>query len=500
MKITYGKKEILKKELFAVLEIFDCLSDDEYRPFVLFLKSPFFNRDEVLILLFERLRTARVKSSSNIRGKDLIRKLYEIEEEEAGVQKLSDGLKKLEQLLQTYIVHAEVEHEEQQALRLLTAGLKKRKNTELFYRAATKYEKRLQEEPVTIMRLHAEWWLDHQRYFHQNLRQNRSDIKWFESSDHKLDQFTQLTKLRYLCESFNRRNVLNEGFTVKIPIYLLQRLSPESTTPEVIWLYERIVPLIEHAYDRISTRKLLHHFIHKYDQLAAADQIVLAKLLYNVLLRGINIDDAPETSELLVRLSKFIAVNQLYLFEGVISDDEYLNIAIMSGVAGAFKFQSYFIETYAPYLEDHTRDRAWQFAWVYRNFQLDHYPAAIKGLKSLFPPHTQGEDKYMFRAKALLLRSYTGCYLRGHYECYEDFVRADNNFRHFLTRHDRLNSRYYNSYHNMALFCNALVQARNQHQLGPEAASLLENKLSVLKPLIGRSWLEKQIQLIRNGG
>lgn len=499
MKITYGKKEILKKELLAVLEIFDCLSDDEYRSFSLFLKSPFFNREEVLHSLFERLRTARVKSSTNLRGKDLIRKLYEIEEEEAGVQKLGDGLKKLEQLLQTFIIQAEVNNDSQQALRLLTIGLKKRKNTELFYRAAARYEKLIQEEPVTIMRLHAEWWLDHQRYFHQNLRQNRSDIKWFELSDHKLDQFTQLTKLRYLCESFNRRNVLNEGFTVKIPVYLLQQLSKEGSTPEVIWLYERIVPLIEHAYDRVQTRKLLHHFIHKYDQLAPADQIVLAKLLYNVLLRGINVDHAPETSDLLVRLSKFIALNQLYLFEGVISDDEYLNIAIMSGVGGAFKFQSYFIEEYAPYLEDHTRDRAWQFAWVYRHFQLTDYEKAIEGLRSLFPPRTQGEDKYMFRAKALLLRAYTGCYLHGNYDYYDDYIRADDNFRHFINRHDRLNSRYYNSYHNMALFCNALVQARNQRQFGPEVARQLEEKLNALKPVVGRAWLEKQIELIRNG-
>jgi hypothetical protein len=195
----------------------------------------------------------------------------------------------------------------------------------------------------------------------------------------------------------------------------------------------------------------------------------------------------------MIRLSKFIVEQEFYLFEGVISDDEYLNLAIMSGVGGAFKFQSYFMDLYAPYLEEDVRHKAWQFAKIYQNFQLSHYQEAAEGLKTLFPPRSQGEDKYMLRAKALLLRSYVGCYLIGHYECYEDYIRADDNFRHFINRHDGLNARYYLSYRNMALFCNTLVQARNQQQYGPEIVRRLEEKLKELKPVIGRSWLRQQI-------
>lgn len=493
MKITYEKKEILKKELDAFLEIFDCLSDDEYRFFSSFLKSPFFNKEDTVINLFDRLRMARSKSSSNIRGKDLIRKIYGEEEEEPGVQKLGDGLKKLEQLLLKFITHTALEKDDKLAQRQLTIGLKKRKNTELFYRAAARYEKTLQEEPVTIMRLNEEWWLDHQRYFHQNLRQNRLDIKWFQSSDQKLDQFTLLTKLRYICESYNRNNVLDEGFTVNIPSHLLEKLSPESHTPEVIWLYERIVPLVEQSYERMPTRKYLHHFINKHHKLGGSDKIVLAKLLYNVLLRGINLDDGDQTVEMMVRLSKFIAQKEIYLFEDVISDDEYLNIAIMSGVGGAYKFQSYFIEAYVPFLEEDKQERAYRFAQVYRHFHRTQFSEAIAGLKALFPPNTQGEDKYMLRAKALLLRAYVGLYLDGNYGCYEDYIRADDNFRHFLARHEGLNARYYDTYRNMALMCMTIVQARNQHQYGPEVVRATLEKLDELKSVIGRSWLRQQI-------
>ncbi|MCB0376447.1 MAG: hypothetical protein KDD04_11050, partial [Sinomicrobium sp.] len=349
------------------------------------------------------------KGSDRIRGKDLIKKLYDIDEEERGVQKLLDGLKKLEQLIYKFISVNELSVDPLEEQRLLTIGLKKRKHTDLFYQEAARYEKMLEQKPVTIMRLVAEWWLDHQRYFHQYAQQAGADIKWLEGSNKKLDLLIQLVKLRYLVESQNLVNVRSKGIAIEAPPGLFLNTASEKDTLEVIWLYREVLPLVKDPFNLTTARKFLYHFENKSGHLAAADRIVLAKLLYNALLRSIN-GPNPQGMSQLIHLSKYIVRHDLYLFEGVISDDEYLNLAIMSGVGGAFKFQDYFIHDHAKYLEENIREKAVRFVSIYRQFHLGNHEEAIRGLKELFPPNTQDKDKYVFRAKALLLRAYVAYY------------------------------------------------------------------------------------------
>lgn len=495
IKIYYEKKEILKKESAALLEAMKCLAEEEFRQFKVFLRSSFFNRDESVSKLFDRLSTALQKDSTNIRGKDLSKKLFPGDDDEKGLLKLTEALKKLEQLIFRFISVTEMSADPTQEQRLLTIGLKKRKHTELFYEAADKFEKMLAQEPPTIMRLSTEWWLDHQRYFHQYAQQSQSDLTWFESSNRKIDLFTHLVKLRYLCESYNRRNVINSGSIVNIPAHLLENPASERQTLAVIWMYQEVLPLVRDQFNLPLARKLLYHLVNKSAELAPADQVVLAKLLFNALLRSINRPN-PQGMAQLVALSKHIVRHDLYLFEGVISDDEYLNLAIMSGVGGAFKFQAFFIEQYANHLEENVRDKARRFALVYHHFHLGRYPEAIDGLKHLFPPKTQDEDKYVFRAKALLLRVYLAYYLRGHYDSYDEYIRASENFRRFLSRHEGFSERYYVAYKNLITLGNALVQCANQQQFGPEIVHQMQQKLEEHSPVIAHAWLREQIPLL----
>lgn len=499
LRISYEGKEIARKALDSFISVKSCLDEEENKEFILFLRSPYFNRDNNLVYLFQRLWTAESKASTSIQGKSLIKKLYKTDSVEVGLQKLTDSLRRLELLLIKYLSVEEAVQNPIQEQRLLISSLKKRRHTELFLQAAIELEMVLQGEPVTIMRLESEWWLNHQLYFHQNTQQYGQDVEWFEASNRKLDQFIQLVKLQYICEAHNRRNILNEDFKMDIPDDWIKFSSKEEDSIEVIWLYREIITLLRNGFNLAATRKFLYHFINKSKKLAVRDQVVLAKLLTNILFRGVNLSYSHGMSELM-RLFKFIVKNDIYLFEGVISDDEFLNISIMSGASGEFKFQSYFLNTYGPKLEDSIRSKATNFAIVYRNFHLGKYRVVIEQLKNLFPSNTRDEDKYMYRAKALLLRAYLAYYLQGHYECYEEYARASDNFRHFITRNEMLNSRYYASYRNLIYFCDALVNICNTNQRSPSLLRQMQNKLDNLQPIVAYSWLREQILMLNPEG
>ena len=351
------------------------------------------------------------------------------------------------------------------------------------------------------MQLEELWWLFHQYYFHQDGQHLVDKAEYLKKADRQLNDFFLLTKFRYLCEFINRKFNATDEFSLDYMEVISKMLEEYQGDNPAIQIYGDFYRLISEggfdpqAYENEVKEKL----IKRLPTLAKADQLVFVKFLINQLNRAIGLGHLHLLRE--IHNWNLIALDRgLYTFENVLSDDEYLNVAITASTLGEGSFFDSFIESYKDKMNAEVREKAYQTAKAFRHFHKSEYTQATDILDTAFPTHSQDSYKYILRARSLSLRCQLCLYLEDFDDqAGEKFPRDYQNFKSYLKYHEKnIAEKVRESYQNFMDISNDIFLAKKkEYSIRKATKNELLDKLKSMENVAVRIWLTTTIENLK---
>lgn len=492
-----GKKNALSLEnLMAAWQLFD---DRELRAFRKKLAADDDSPNQSLSLFFDYVKEALRKQGTVIRGASLAARIIPQTPAENIRSILGQLVKKLEARLQDYAVELNLQNDPSLRGRILVKTYKKGLSLQRFAKECQTFEQTLQAQPLSVMNAADQWWVNHQRYFHQAAEQYQEDVVFFDEAFDWSEKFFILTQLRYYCEYFNRirKSLLRKDRAV--PAYfsgLCQSYSKEEFP--LIALYWDLLQLLQDPdNEKHKLIELKKNFAEAQPQMEKDDQLTVVKYAMNLWNYFVEKND-PEAPRNLFEWAKKGIDQRLFSFEKHISDDEFLNISLIATMAGKFKFQKKFMDEYRDKLDPAYRHKAYQLALAYYYFFQNDYQKTKNIIDETFPPGKQDAPKYNLRVKTLLIRCCVHRFLDD-WDGEEDFNKASDNLKVFISRHPELPNRHREPYLLFVEFCKEILEVRKalydpNVPDGLQRKKELQEKFRSVELLACRPWLKKVIE------
>lgn len=505
MKIIFDGEDFAKKELDLFLTVFNILSKEEQEHFKKFLDSPYFTTKKQLAPLYKRIfdsyRSQQNSGNDDYRisGRPLLKavELGKMAESRAKTQ-LKSLLKQLPPLVFEFIEHQEIKTNRRIGDRVKVLALKKRSNSTFFQEAAESFMETLASEPVSLMLYQDQWWLYHQLYFHQYAQQyHERDTLRLVKATHFLRSFYQLASLRHYCEVLNRRKILGEetGFEA-LTKQIGEFIDEESPIP-AIGFYSRFARILQFPGNIQIYERYKAHYQEHFDDLDQVDQLVMIKGIFNICIRNYEAGQENGPRELVFWARAGVDTG-VFLFEGSLSDKEYLNITVAAGIAGALDFMKSFLTAYQPHLEESCRERAYQMALTQWYFFQNQLSMVLQLLNEHFPPSRPLDHIYTLRSKVFYLLVYlTACIeekdqLLDGVNSQDGFHLQMDAYRQYISRANFLDPGRRVPYKRFYDICNRIYQyscGNPDHQTAANKAAILAEIRSD-ELLLGRYVLE----------
>lgn len=464
-------------KLYSILEYFNKYEQNKLRKY---LMSPYFNKHEVIINLFESLiNYINTEFEGEILKEDLWETLYQGEDfDDVRYRKhCSDLLKLVEGFLaqQTY-----EENPIHQATYLIEAVGKKK--MEKLFNSSMKSARRLSEQqlhkPASF-------------YFYQyQIEKNYNDLSQHEFKRAKksnveeilnnLDNFFIAEKLKWYSSVLSQQFVMPHEYKllfIEEIISHIKKIKYKETPPISIY-YQIYLTLIEEE-------KIEHYFnLKKLLSIHGLEfPLFEAKRIYdsalNYCIRKINkgkFDFLKELFDLYVDLLK----KEIIYTDGKLSPWDFKNIVSCSLNLRKFDWTENFINSYNKYLPDEFRENAVSFNLAQLYFYQKNYEKVVPLLHTV-----EYEDfSYNLNSKSILLMTY--------YEVdeIEPLYSLMESFRAYLNRHKNFPIERRKIYTNLIKFTKKLTRIEPRDS---SALKKLKEDVEKTKVLYSKKWLLEKI-------
>lgn len=298
-----------------------------------------------------------------------------------------------------------------------------------------------------------------------------------------LDLYYLSKRLKYSCESINRRNILGEDQGYMDLTLIAELLKHhEKDLPPIALIYRQILYLFEQE-DDTKRFYVLIDLLGNYDPLFTRDELkVMYGYAMNYCIRKINAGQSGFLQEIF-NLYKTLLEKDI-IFEGrYISQWDYKNIVTTGLRLNDIEWTESFIVKYKEMLHPDSRENA--FAYNYAN--LSYFKRDYKSTMRLLQQVEFTNDSYLLSSRSLLLKSYFEL------EEYDLLDSQSEAFKLYLRRNKQLPDYQKELYKNMVKYIVKLSRYKASGQKVPEKLKLaitqqqdiaditwLRNKLSEL--------------------
>jgi len=465
-----------KNKLYSILTHFDKIEQNRLRKYI---TSPYFNKNESLIALFEELIDHINRNSEKELDKQLIwKKLFaNVSYEDAKYRKLfSDLLKLVEGFLAQEVYEANPLN---RAVYLMEAVGKKK--MEKLYKSTMNTAKRLSQN---------QFYRDADYYFNQYLVQKkyyeltRSDLDRksktnIEDIINNLDRFYFGEKLKYYCEVLIRQVFLSHEYQLLFIDEIINHVDQykyEEIPPIAVYFQGYLTqfePENEEHYFKLKA--ILEKFGTEFPKEEAKE---IYKNANNYCIYQINKGNQKF-------LEEFLELNEDLLKKGILTEGElspwrFQNIVFAALRLGKYQWTQDFINKYKYKLSPEFRDNAVSFNLARLYFYEKKYD------KVVFLLHTvEYEDvSYNLASKAMLLITY---YETEELEALDSLMES---FRAFLNRHKEISVQRRNSYMNLIRTTKKLTNFSPGDKKGIEK---LREEINNSKGIVNKEWLLEKI-------
>ncbi|MBK8563255.1 MAG: hypothetical protein IPN76_07885 [Saprospiraceae bacterium] len=342
-------------KLYSILGKFDKYEQNRLRKF---LTSPYFNRNEALVLLFDLLVAHNnEKASTELEKAMLWEKLYPRESYDDVLfrKNCSDLLKLVEDFLAQQVFEANPAN---QAIFLIEAVAQKK--LEKLYNTTIKTARRHveQQSHKSVGYYHLQYLAEKNYFLLLDLEHDRTSKKNEEEMLANLDRFYLSEKLRFACHALSQKKLVSHEYELLLIDEIVETVKKNGfeDAPAVLVYYQIYLTYIdadnvEHYYNLMKLMEKDGDIFPKSE----AEFIYEAALNYCI--KKVN-QGSHQFLEEYFNVFVILLEKELLLTDGELSPWHFRNIVVAALRLGKFEWTENFISRYKKYLPDAMRENA----------------------------------------------------------------------------------------------------------------------------------------------
>jgi len=408
-----------------LLELFGFLEKDELREFEKFVSSPFFNKDQKVVDLYNYIRKYYDNlDSPKLTKQHFIKKAYKTDQA-LGNRRINYLMSDLTKLIEDYWLWKELDKMELARERLMLKTYKERKVEKQFFN----YFERLRQYHQKRKKRGSNYYY-HEFSINHDVMLFIDNIKGAKEEDYlpatsaSLDAFYCVTKLRYILEMiFLNSNSIRD---YQIPdLELILNLANQEGVVELplFQIYWRLINFLKSPTEE-NYQKLKPFVIEHFDELEKEDQFdTIVAMLNTTYLNYVKSSKRWGLVEAF-ELYKFALEKEFFLVDGKLSSNLFNNVTSLGCQLQEFDWLKQFFVTYSVQLKEEERENLMAYNQGFLAVHMKQYEEAIDYMRVV-----EFDKKYLLVAKSLLLRCYYE--LRDYEVFYYDYCKA---YEQFLRR------------------------------------------------------------------
>lgn len=368
-----------------------------------FILSPFFNRNEAIIRLFEWVKEdLKIIQKTNVSKETIWSLCFNLDEpyDDGRFRKLqSDLLKLVEEYYAQEVFEANPIHK---AKYLLDAIYNER--LEDLQTSALKTAKRLAEEqklrPASFYYYRYE--IEQSTFNLTRLQTERNTKSNIEEIAENLDRFYLAEKLRYYCTILNHQHLADLNYKMLFIDEIIEHVESNnySDAPPIV-IYHQILLSYKEPNERKhfeSIKKLIEQHIHIFPETEVSE--ILDSAL-NYCIKKMNAGEAEFVREAFSLYQDWLE-RKLLQVRGTLDPFHFKNIVTIGLRLSEFDWIEKFIHQYSPFLEERYRENAITFNLAQLYFYKKDYLKVIQLLSQV----EYDDMTYNLNSKTLLMASY----------------------------------------------------------------------------------------------
>ncbi|MBP7274268.1 MAG: hypothetical protein KA974_10520 [Saprospiraceae bacterium] len=463
-------KQSLLEGVIAALE------KSEIRDLKQWLRSPFFNRREDVIVLFDWLSTPAMLAKSFPSKEIIFEKIYPNQPYDAQQTRLL--MSWLYQHIKNYFAYAEFAQREHTQFVFLIKRFKKQNLTKHIQQSINEAAEALQKQPLRHADFYFEQFQLHRETFKlKQIAPRNTELQLQPLSDN-LDVFYFIHKLRLSCIMLSHQTMFQKHYHYPLLDEILQLLSHQNLT------YYPVVALYHHCYFALRYEDDTHFeccyaILTQHTNLLPPEELHdLYLLLINYCIKRLN-DGNLVYAKHGLQLYKEALQQALLLENGYLSRFAYRNIVAMGLLEKEYVFIEKFLYDYKDLLEEAHRESTFSFNLARLEYSRRRYKQALKLLQK-----SDYTDLLLnLAAKTLLLKIY---YETNEFDTLDTHLQA---MQKFISRH-RIMGYHKANYRNVVQLTHRLI---NTNLFDVEEKKKLINDVQQTDPLTERDWLLEMI-------
>lgn len=464
-------------KLYSLLSSFDKYEQNSCRKY---LSSPYFNKNDKLISLFDLL----IRSINSVRPKNLSKehlwdKLNPKESyNDVRFRKYCSDLLKL---VESFLAQQIYENDPLRRATFLIEAVGKRKISKLVNSTLSTARRVSEKSDVRSAGF----------YFHQyQIEKNYYDLLEFESNRFVksnieetakyLDQFYIAEKLRMYCAVLNQKSLISQEYQLLFIEDVLEYLKDKDLddVPPIAVYYQVVLTTIdsENLKHYFKLKSLLQEHGLKFPKQEALQLYYSA---INYCIRRINKSDQKFLEESFQLYNELIE-NEIIFINDELSPWDFKNIIVLALRLGKYQWTEQFIFNYNYKLPEVSRENAVTYNLAQLYFYQKRYEKVIEQLQNV-----EYEDvSYNLNSKSMLIATY--------YETdeIEPLYSLFESFRAYLNRHKDISNERRKNYSNLIRITKKLTK------LSPGDSKSLEKikaEMIETKNIASANWLREKI-------
>ncbi len=472
-----------------LIKLFRGLSRSELLEFGRYLKTPFFNRDKNLLILYNYIKKYHPKLDSEKLDKEhFIKKITG--EKDTKTRKIHDWMSDLSSKLEDYLILIETRKKSYTRDFLLLDAMKERKIDELFFRNVKNIGNKLDNSVERDMFYYFyQWQLKHEAFFYSSISKKYKDEKDIAKTMEYIDMFFCAVKLRYSGEMAIQELIVSDEHSIALLDEVLQEIQkPIYQENKLFEIYKLTLELFyekrDETYNKLKSLVLKHLNLGNHDEKLTLLNFLMVHA--NKRLGEVSLQYTKELYERYTRelfeLYVYKIENDLLLEDGYITGVHFYNIIYLATTLQRAEWLEKFIHTNTKYLNDNIRESTTNLANAYLHFAKKEYRQCLLTL-------LQMDSAYSLQTRTLGIQC--------HYEFEADsevLTLECNNFNKYLNRNEKFAAFRKEYPKNFIRFVKMLIDAPYKKDMTKEK---LHTKLNNTKRISARYWLDNKIDELR---
>lgn len=432
-------------KLYSILEHFDKYEQNRLKKFLL---SPYFNRNEALVKLFDLLiNHINEQSKAELEKTEIWKKIYDNDNYDDVLfrKNSSDLLKLVEDFLAQQVYE---ENPVNQSIFLIDAVAKKK--LEKLYNSTIKSARRLAEQQAykSVGYYHLQYMVEKNYFFLLDMEHDRTNKKNEEEMLGYLDRFFVAEKLRFACYTLSQKNLVTHDYKLILVDEIVEFVSKGTfeDTPPIAIYYQIYLTYVE--ADETGHYFKLMQLMEKHGDIFPRNE---AEFIYeaalNYCVKRVN-QGSRQFLEEYFNIFIILLEKEMLLTDGILSPFHFKNIVVIALRLGKFDWVENFINSQKKFLPETMRENAVSFNMALLYFSQKKYQNLIKILQTI-----EYEDfTYNLNSKTLLLQTYFEI------DEIEPLYSLMDSFRTFLNRHKDFSAAKRVHYTNLIKFTKQLTK------------------------------------------